>query len=103
MHNKNPRIQWRMAVIESLITGADGLVRTANIRTCNGRTNRLITKLYHLEVTAKTNGHVDEAKTADDIHTHRPDATLLRKRHKEYRSGLTYFLPRRRMWRISRQ
>lgn len=46
IHNENPRIQWRMAVIESLITGADGLVRAASIRTSNGRTNRPITKLY---------------------------------------------------------
>ena len=43
-----------MAVIESLIRGADGLVRAANIRTSSGRTNRPITKLHPLKITATT-------------------------------------------------
>ncbi len=69
IHNYNPRIQWRMAVVESLITGADGLVHAVNIRTSNGRTNRLITKLYPLEVTATTDSQTDEVQTVDDIDT----------------------------------
>jgi len=32
--------------------GEDGLIRAANIRTSTGRINRLITKLYPLELTA---------------------------------------------------
>jgi hypothetical protein len=69
IHNDNPRIQWRMAVVESLITGADGLVRAVNIRTSNGRTNRPITKLYPLEVTATTDSQTDKVQTVDDIDT----------------------------------
>ena len=38
-------------MIEDTISGEDGLVRAANIRTSTGRTNRPITKLYPLEVT----------------------------------------------------
>ena len=61
IHDDIPRINWKLAVIEGLIIGNDGLVRAANIRTVNGRTNRPIAKLYPLEVTAPT-----EAKTTVD-------------------------------------
>lgn len=39
-----------MAVVESLIKGSDGLVRSVNIRTKNGATNRPVSKLYPLEL-----------------------------------------------------
>ena len=48
------RINWRLAIIDSVITGKDGLVRGANIRTCTDYTNRPIAKLYPLEVRALT-------------------------------------------------
>ena len=54
VHDDNVRLTWKLAVVESLIRGRDGYVRAANIRTKSGRTNRPITKLYPLEVTAKT-------------------------------------------------
>ena len=50
IHDDAPRITWRLAVIEELIRGKDGLVRAASIRTAQGRTNRPITKLIPLEV-----------------------------------------------------
>ena len=52
VHDDTPRINWRLAVVEDTIAGEDGLVRAANIRTSTGRTNRPVTKLYPLEVTA---------------------------------------------------
>ena len=67
VQSDNSRVQWRMAVIESLIKGSDGLVRAVNIRTSNGRTNRPITKLYPLEITATTKKADPSAvKTIDD-------------------------------------
>ena len=54
VHDETKRINWRLAIIESLITGKDGLVRAANIRTSTGCTNRPIAKLYPLEVRATT-------------------------------------------------
>ena len=39
-------------MIEDLITGNDGLIRVANLRTSTGQTNRPIAKLYPLEVRA---------------------------------------------------
>ena len=44
-----------MTVAESLVTGKDNGVCSANIRTRNGVTNRPVTKLYPLEVTDKSN------------------------------------------------
>ena len=46
VHDDKPRNTWKLAIIEELIRGNDALVRAANIRTKNGRTNRPITKLY---------------------------------------------------------
>ena len=50
VHNEGPRLDWRLAVVEELIVGGNGLIRTANIRMSTGRTNRPIVKLYPLEV-----------------------------------------------------
>ena len=53
VHNDGPRILWRLAVVENLIYGSDGLVRAANIRTSTGRTNRPIVRLIPLEVSVQ--------------------------------------------------
>ena len=65
IHDERPRIDWRLAVIEDLIPGGDGLIRAASIRTSTGKTTRPITKLYPLEV--NTNLHTNTtADTTDD-------------------------------------
>jgi len=58
IHDECPRINWKLAVVEDLIPGNDGMVRSANIRTKNGVTNRPVTRLYPLEVTASDAGTV---------------------------------------------
>ncbi|XP_006823655.1 uncharacterized protein LOC102809203 [Saccoglossus kowalevskii] len=51
VHSDNKkRTLWDLAVVESIITGNDGITRAANIRTRNGKTNRPIVKLYPIEV-----------------------------------------------------
>jgi len=52
IHDDCPRIQWRLGVIERLNQGADGLVRSVQLRTPTGRTNRPVAKLYPLEIMA---------------------------------------------------
>ena len=52
IQDDTPRIDWKLAVVEQLIEGKDGLVRAANIRTAQGRTNRPICKLCPLEVSS---------------------------------------------------
>ena len=42
-----------MAVVEEVNKGADGLIRSVNVRTSTGRTNRPLAKLYPLEVTTE--------------------------------------------------
>ena len=49
VHNGTPRITWKMAIVEDLIVGRDGLVRAATICTTNGTTSRPTTKLYPIE------------------------------------------------------
>ena len=39
VHNDCQKNYWKLAIIESLIYGKDNVVRAANIRTVNGRTN----------------------------------------------------------------
>ena len=53
VHDDKPRTQWRLAVVETLITGNDNLVRAANIRMGTYRTSRPIVKLYPLEVSSE--------------------------------------------------
>ena len=50
VHNDCNRINWKLAVVQDLVRGKDGLVRSAVIRTDSGITNRPIVKLYPLEI-----------------------------------------------------
>jgi len=52
VHDDIPRVRWKLAVIKEVVKGGDGLIRSAVIRTANGVTNRPITKLYPMEITA---------------------------------------------------
>ena len=52
VHDDTKRVNWKLAVIESVNRGADGMIHAANIRTATGRTNRPTTHLYPLEVSA---------------------------------------------------
>ena len=52
IHDDIPWINWKLAMIEELITGNDGLTQAANLRIASGRMNRPIARLYPLEVTA---------------------------------------------------
>ena len=67
VHDEKPRNVWKLAVIEELIRGNDGLVRAANIRTKNGQTNRPITKLYPLEISADNNKKERQADCFEEI------------------------------------
>jgi len=61
IHDDVPRVQWKLAVIEGVNKGADGLIRSANVRTSTGRTNRPIARLYPLEVTATGMSRMSES------------------------------------------
>ena len=39
VRDNGPRTSWRLAVVESLLKGNNGLIRSANIRTSNGKTS----------------------------------------------------------------
>ncbi|XP_052256360.1 uncharacterized protein LOC127861714 [Dreissena polymorpha] len=52
IHDECPRSQWKLGIVQELITGRDGLTRAAHVRTTRGVTTRPIVKLYPLEVTS---------------------------------------------------
>ena len=58
--DKQPRLNWKLAIVEGLIEGHDGLVRAANVRTNNHVTSRPIPKLYPLEISlSDSNKHTN--------------------------------------------
>ena len=59
VHDDKSRLHWRLAVVEDLIEGKDGLVRAAHIRMDKLKTTRPIVKLYPLEVS-----HMDTVSQA---------------------------------------
>jgi len=74
VHDDCPRINWKMAVVESLVTGGDGLVRSVSIQTKNGITNRPVSKLYPLELseenvntTAQDKGNRGDTTTINNL------------------------------------
>ena len=48
--DKLPRTQWKLAVVEELIEGRDGMVRAVHIRMDKLKTTRPTVKLYPIEV-----------------------------------------------------
>ena len=44
------RNNWRLGRIEDIVTGKDGVIRGANVRTANGKIGRPLQKIYPLEV-----------------------------------------------------
>ena len=62
VHDDKPRVQWKLAVVEELIEGRDGMVRAAHIRMDKLKTTRPIVKLYPLEVSEVEN----QATTPDN-------------------------------------
>ena len=60
MWDESPRSTWKLTIIEELMTGKDGLVRAAYIRTSQGRTNCPIAKLIPLEVSTPMIAETEE-------------------------------------------
>ena len=50
IHDEGPRIRWNLAVVEELITGRDGSVRAAKVKTKHGLSTRPVVKLYPIEI-----------------------------------------------------
>ena len=50
IHDDSPRFTWKLAVVDELIFGKDGLIRAVKLHTSYGLTNRPISKLNPIEV-----------------------------------------------------
>jgi len=53
IHDDTPGVQWKLAVMKQVNKGADGLIRSANVRKTARTTNQPVARLYSLGVTAK--------------------------------------------------
>ena len=62
-----PCMKWQLGVITDVYKGPDGVIRSAQLKTKNGFTNRPISKLYPFEVQSS---HVDERTT--EVESARP-------------------------------
>ncbi|XP_064621909.1 uncharacterized protein LOC135484415 [Lineus longissimus] len=76
--DETKRVNWKIAKIERLIYGQDGIARAAQNKTSSGVTNRPIARLYPLEVTA--------AETA-------PIAAQVHEKHNEAQQNTTQQAP----------
>ena len=65
IHDEKHRILWKTGIVEDLIKGKDGLVRSAIIRTKTGTTSRPIVKLYPLEVCTESGSAEEESQPED--------------------------------------
>ena len=61
VYDDQPCLMWKLAMVEDLIVGNDGLVRAVHIHTANHRTMRPIVKLYPLEVSPEVDNCVDNS------------------------------------------
>ena len=50
IHDEGKRSGWKLAIVEGLVRGSDGVVRSADLKTARGKTDRPISKLYPIEV-----------------------------------------------------
>ena len=98
VHDDAPRMTWKLAVIEDLVIGRDGLTRAVTIRTANGTTNRPITRLYPLELTADMQndgpgikGRRPEQVMMENIDSAEPDNEELRPKRSSARRAMDRF------------
>ena len=56
-----PRLKWKLGLVTELYVGADGLVRSAEVKIGRTLPNRPVSKLYPLEVTAQDTEFTDGA------------------------------------------
>ena len=67
VHSDDKRVQWPLAVVTELNKGGDVFVRSANIRTKYGLTNRPITKLYPLELNDTLRESEEQTVSSSDV------------------------------------
>ena len=70
-----PNANWKMGVVEDLLTGGDNIVRAVTLRTATGLTNRPIAKLYPLELNATTHSETEPTPEEDNVTTETSTST----------------------------
>ena len=81
IYDDTTRVNWKMAVIESVNKGVDAKIRSANIRTPTDRTNRQVARLYPLELSENATASTPEQSTPA------ADSPLRRSTHEAAKRG----------------
>lgn len=82
--DQKPRNVWKLAVVNQLITGRDGTVRAAKLKTGNGYLERAIQHLYPLELACDKEQTIQLNPKAPEF-THDPKEMLPQQLHYEYK------------------
>ena len=53
IHSKDPRLQWKRAIVKEILPSKDGQPRVCKVQTTSGLTTRAIKDLYPLEMQAE--------------------------------------------------
>jgi len=69
VHDDCVRVNWKLAVLERFVERKYGSLHSATIHTKNGVTNRPVSKLYPLEVTANDTAQVREL-ASQEVNNH---------------------------------
>jgi len=60
------RTKWRLGIVDSVITGRDGVVRAARLRAGRDKMERAVQHLYTLELSVDRTSVADQATSVDD-------------------------------------
>ena len=71
IHAKDPRLQWRKAVVVKIFPSSDGQVRKCQVQTATGQTIRAVRDLYPLEM--QVEGYTDDKLQQEKIHLSKND------------------------------
>ena len=71
IHSKDPRLQWRKAVVIEIFPSSDGQIRKCKVQTATGQTIRAVRDLYPLEMQVES--YSDEKLRQETIHLSRAE------------------------------
>ena len=71
IHAKDPRLQWRKAVVTKIFPSSDGQVRKCQVQTATGQTIRAVRDLYPLEM--QVEGYIDDKLKQEKFHLSKND------------------------------
>ena len=82
IHSKDPRLQWRKAIVLEVYPGIDNQIRKCRVRTATGETIRAARDLYPLEIEVEE--YVDDRAKDENIRLRGPDHKIRAENKERY-------------------